>query len=76
MDFAGPYCTTKAGNRFVLVFVDWFTKWVEAVALPDQKAETVVKCFYDRIICRHGVGLLVDVIEVLRELCEVPLLLL
>ena len=54
MDFAGPYCTTKAGNRFVLVFVDWFTKWVEAVALPDQRAETVVKCFYDRIICRHG----------------------
>jgi len=54
MDFAGPYAPSEAGNRYVLVFVDHFTKWVELVATPDQLSETVVKAFYQRVICRHG----------------------
>ena len=54
MDFTGPFPTSESGNRFILVFVDWFTKWVEIVPLPDQVAATVVRAFYDRIICRHG----------------------
>jgi hypothetical protein len=53
-DFAGPYCPTVAGHRYVLVFVDQFTKWVELVATPDQTAPTVVRAFYRHIVCRHG----------------------
>jgi transposase InsO family protein len=53
-DFAGPYCPTTAGCRYVLVFMDQFTKWVELVATPDQTAATVVRAFYRHVLCRHG----------------------
>jgi hypothetical protein len=54
VDFAGPLAESKDGNRFVLVFVDHFTKWVELIPTADQTAMTVVQHFYERIICRHG----------------------
>jgi hypothetical protein len=37
----GPYATTPRGNRYLLTYVDHFTKWAEAVPLPDQEARTV-----------------------------------
>ncbi len=37
------------GNRFILTVIDYFSKWAEAYALPNHKAETVadyiVKCW-------------------------------
>jgi hypothetical protein len=38
MDFLGPLPTTDKGYRYVLVIADIFTKYTEAVALPDQGA--------------------------------------
>jgi hypothetical protein len=35
--------------------MDYFTKWSEAIAIPNSKAETVAKFIYEQIICRHGV---------------------
>jgi transposase InsO family protein len=35
--------------------MDYFTKWPEAIAIPNIKAETVTKFIYEQIICRHGV---------------------
>ena len=32
---------TTQGNTCILVICDFFTKWVEAFALPDHKAVTV-----------------------------------
>ena len=29
VDFAGPMPTTKRGNKYVLVMIEHFTKWVE-----------------------------------------------
>ncbi len=54
-DFCGPYLQSDHGNKYILVFVDNFTKWVELVPLPNQLASTVCAAFYERIICRHGV---------------------
>ena len=54
MDFCGPYATDEEGCRFVLVFVDQFTKWVELCPTKDQLAPTVIRLFYERIVCRHG----------------------
>lgn len=54
MDFCGPYTPSDNGYRYVLVFVDNFTKWVELVPTKDQTAITVVNAFYQHIICRHG----------------------
>lgn len=55
LDIVGPLPTTTEGNRYILVFVDHFTKLAEAVPLPDQKAETVARAFVERVVLRHGV---------------------
>ena len=35
LDIVGPLPSTKSGNRFILVIVDYFTRWPEAYAMPD-----------------------------------------
>ncbi|GES85289.1 KRAB-A domain-containing protein [Rhizophagus clarus] len=37
------------------VAMDYFTKWPEARAIPNAKAETVAKFLFEEIISRHGV---------------------
>ena len=41
VDIMGPLPVTKQGNKYLLVAMDYFTKWPEAYALPDQEAKTV-----------------------------------
>ncbi|KAL2076396.1 hypothetical protein ACEWY4_028006 [Coilia grayii] len=43
------------GNRYVLVVMDYFTKYMNLYALPDQRATTVAKCLFEDYISRHGV---------------------
>lgn len=57
LDILGPLPLTKKGNKYILVMVDCFSKWTEAVALPDQEASTVAKAFVDTIICHFGTPL-------------------
>jgi hypothetical protein len=54
IDFLCAMQTSKRGNKYMLVFVDHFTKWPEAVAVPDQKAETAAYWFEKLIIDRHS----------------------
>ena len=46
---------TSRGNRYVLVVMDYFTKYVNLYALPDQRATTVAKCLFEDYISCHGV---------------------
>ena len=48
---------TLDGNQYALVSIDYLTKWVEVVAIPDQKAETVACMFVEYVVCRHGAPL-------------------
>lgn len=41
MDILGPLPITSAGNRYLLVVIDCFTKWVEACPLKNIKANTI-----------------------------------
>lgn len=54
IDFVGPLTTTKRKNQYILVAMDYFTKWPEARATKRDTAEEVVKFLYEDIICRHG----------------------
>ena len=54
IDFVGPCPVTVRGNKHVLVFIDYATRWPEAFATKDQKAETVAEIFVNEILCRHG----------------------
>ena len=56
VDLLGPLePPTAKGNRYVVVFVDYMTKWAEAYPLPDQTAETVADYFVKEFVCRFGV---------------------
>ena len=36
----GPFQITPRQNRYILVVIDHFTRWVEVFAVPDQTAAT------------------------------------
>lgn len=42
------------GYKYVVVAIDYFSKWSEARPLYDKTAVSVARFLYDDIICRHG----------------------
>ena len=54
IDLTGPFTTTLDGNKYILVFKDHLTHWVEIFALPNKSAECVLQCLVDEIFMRHG----------------------
>ncbi len=55
LDTAGPLPETKAGNKYILVAIDHYSKWCEAKAVADHEAKTAVRFLEDDLICRYGV---------------------
>lgn len=53
-DILGPLPETDHHNVYILVVCDYFTKFVEAYPLPDQKAQTVADCIASNWIARYG----------------------
>jgi len=43
------------GHRFILVAIDYFTKWVEAASYANVTKQVVVKFIKNQIICHYGV---------------------
>ena len=75
MEVFGPLTRTKAGNKYVLVLVDYTSKWPEAYALRNVTTETVGKCLID-MTARVGIPeeILTDngsnfVSKTMREYC-------
>ena len=57
LDVMGPLPETEDGNKYILVVGDYFTKWTEAYAIPNQEAVTVANVLIKEFICRYGVPL-------------------
>jgi hypothetical protein len=55
LDTAGPLPKTKAGNKYILVAIDHYSKWCEAKAVANHNAKTASRFLEDNIICRYGV---------------------
>ena len=43
------------GNKYILVASDYFTRWAEAYAIPNQEATTVATKLIDNMFCRFGI---------------------
>lgn len=54
IDFIGPLPKIRNGNQHCLMMVDQFTKWVECIPLPSQKAGVTAKAAIDRFFSRFG----------------------
>ena len=61
IDCMGPYPTTAAGNKYIVLAVDSFSKWPEAKAVPNIKCRTIATFIEMELLARHGC---------MRELCS------
>jgi hypothetical protein len=55
VDLFGPIRQqSKQGNRYVMVCVEAYSKWVELIPLPDKEASRTAAAFRREVICRYG----------------------
>jgi len=54
IDFMGPF-PPSFGTQFILVAVDYVSKWIEAIASPTNDSKVVTKMFKEIIFPRFGV---------------------
>ncbi|XP_069146957.1 uncharacterized protein [Solanum lycopersicum] len=47
---------TSNGHRFILVAIDYLTKWVEAITFKAVTKKAVADFFHSNIICRFGIA--------------------
>ena len=53
MDLIGPFKPSALEYKFVLTVTDYFSKYVEAIPIPDKSADSAAKGIY-KIYCRQG----------------------
>ena len=54
IDFMGPF-PSSYNNKYILVAVDYVSKWVEAIALPTNDAKVVLNFLQKYIFTRYGI---------------------
>jgi hypothetical protein len=59
INVAGPFPWSNQGNQYLLIAMDYFTKWLEAYTIPNQEASTVTEVLVTNFFC---------LFRVLREL--------
>ena len=55
IDLIGSLPTGTGGVKYVVVAVDYFTKWVEAEPLSTITSKRMVQFCYKNIVCRYGI---------------------
>lgn len=62
LDVSGPYPTSLSGNKYIVSFIDLYSGYPEAFAVPYKSADTTVHLLIDEIFPRYGacLELLVD----------------
>jgi hypothetical protein len=54
LDFVSPFNPKSNKKAYILVAMDYMTKWVEAEALPNAKEEVVIK-FIFKLFVQYGI---------------------
>ncbi|XP_070017944.1 uncharacterized protein [Nicotiana sylvestris] len=78
MNVIGPIEPKSSnGHRFILVTIDYFTKWVEAITLKSINKKAVVDFVHSNLICRFGIPATIITnnaanlnSHLMREICE------
>ena len=82
LDFLGPLPVTSQGNTCILVIADYFTRWIEAYALPNQTAEVTAQTLVNEFISTYGFPIEIHTdqghnfkSDIFKELCRLITLL-
>jgi hypothetical protein len=77
LDLLGPLPPAQGNLKYVVVAVEYFSKWIEAKPLATITSVTVQKFFWQNIVCRFGVPNAITVdngtqfdVEAFKEFCE------
>ena len=54
IDIVGSLTIIKKENRYIVIAMDYFTKWLIAKAIKETTVKTISKFIYERIICKYG----------------------
>jgi hypothetical protein len=77
LDLLGPLPPAQGNLKYVVVVVEYFSKWIEAKPLATITSVTVQKFFWQNIVCRFGVPKAITVdngtqfdAETFKDLCD------
>lgn len=54
VDCLGPFIESTSKNRYIVVWTDYCTRWVECFAVPNIEAVTIANQLVNEIMPRHG----------------------
>lgn len=54
LDIVGPLCESSSRNKYILTFQDDLSKFIAAVPIPQQDAQTVAREFVRNIVLKFG----------------------
>jgi len=55
MDIIGPFSSSKGQFKFLLVGIDYFTKWIDVEPLTPITTRNIQNFVWKNIICRFGI---------------------
>ncbi|GKD89048.1 reverse transcriptase domain-containing protein [Tanacetum coccineum] len=56
IDIAGPFSKGPGKVKFLIVAIDYFTKWIEAKPVATITGNQIKKIVWDNIVCRFGIS--------------------
>lgn len=51
----GPFPISTTQRKFMIVAIDYFTKWIKAKLLAKITTKKVTQLLWDNVICRYGI---------------------
>lgn len=54
VDFVCPFLRTSNANAYILVFVDFFSKWVDIVVVKEATAQVAASRLLSEVFLHHG----------------------
>ena len=55
VDILGPLPESPAGNKYILITGDYFTRWMDACPILNQEATTVATKLIDELLCHFTI---------------------
>jgi hypothetical protein len=55
IDIVSKLTLTQGNYSFIVVAVEYFTKWIDAKHVTNVSLATIQNCLWQNIICRYGV---------------------